>query len=209
MSQRPTAAGVRMQFARTRCMVTIPKVSPFHRRKISGVLFLVSPTHSNPACMCMLLRWLSNTREGGASSTRPRDQAKDEVILASDTWHPWKGCHCHGARASLRPRDCSCLGFLLRITAPKTTSLAPADRLKALAGPHRIGSDQAGCLLFVVCIPLSVALLALRAAVKQLNCAVMLLMTPFCRPGQLPVSHTRPCGWVANDLRSGTTPSSI
>lgn len=40
----------RMQFARTRCMVTIPKVSPFHCRKTCGVaLSRIAHTHTHTA----------------------------------------------------------------------------------------------------------------------------------------------------------------
>lgn len=99
MSQRPTAAGAhtqevskaRMQFARTRCMVTIPRVSPFHCRKTCGVALsriahTQQPSLRPPALLKCACCWAIPVRHEETNCTHPCDQGKDEVILFSKTW---------------------------------------------------------------------------------------------------------------------------
>lgn len=145
MSQHPTTAGahtqkvskVRMQFARTRCMVTIPKVSPFHCRNICGVALsriaftVAQPATVGPAQVCMLLamtaRHEARRNSTHTLATKPRMKSSCLPCL------PKPSLTERGDIAIERePNLDGCRqGFPLKIIAPKTATLAPTDRLKA------------------------------------------------------------------------------
>lgn len=157
-----------MQFARTRCMVTIPKVSPFHCRKPCGVALSriaytqgTQPAAAGPAQG--VLRWLSDTRwERQYTPLVIKPRMKSSRFSRPGRTARGATAQPYEARADLRLQNCSRLGFLWEITAPKMASHMSTDRLRAGAGPHPIGSDQirSGCFV-VVCILLQPTLTTL------------------------------------------------